>query len=220
MSRDQNKNREYFLKYLGEQDKRIKRFTEVLHSLEDQKPEKAVQCKHMLVNMLKDAISASYSVGETYEQISVRISKYLSTLNEVKITDYREMIDALAFGILFPNHNLENIMQTEMFDDALVCQMKDYILKGTYSKQDAIVKFPEQYQVFYKYLNGDICVAEFLEYMENKWYDTCKESAFYDTHKNANEVYVGYWCWVAAAVLKMTSQQSCHSKYIPSEVIR
>ena len=68
-------------------------------------------------------------------------------------------------------------------------------------------------------LENKISTEKFIEYMDKTWYDSCKDFSFYDAHNNKNKTYTGYWCWLAAAVLKIRSINNVSGKYIPTEVI-
>jgi hypothetical protein len=72
---------------------------------------------------------------------------------------------------------------------------------------------------FCDFIDDKIKKNEFIEFMDNQWYDTCKDCSFYDSHKNDQKTYTGYWCWLAAAIIKMKSIKDISGKYIPVEVI-
>jgi hypothetical protein len=55
--------------------------------------------------------------------------------------------------------------------------------------------------------------------MENLWYSTCEEFSWFDTHKSKENVYMGYWSWLAAAIIKKKGIKVEKMKYVPLEFI-
>ncbi|MCF1192962.1 PoNi-like cognate immunity protein [Mangrovimonas sp. AS39] len=45
-------------------------------------------------------------------------------------------------------------------------------------------------------------LSELKFFLENKWYQCLKGSGYYGTHKS-NEIHRGYWCFLAAAIVKI-----------------
>lgn len=221
MSRAQFMNDQYFEEYINSQKQRIVKFSKVLESLDPTDQKKIVQCKAYLVEFNKNLLSAEYSAGRSKEQIKRTFTEYLSLLKDVPISSYADMVDALALAILYDcsESDIAAILNETKFDDALTRKMKDYILSGAYSTCKASLEYESHYQVFDEYLNGELDLKEFLKYMENGWYNSCTDFAFFDAHKNIENVYTGYWCWLAAAVLKMNAVTEVVSSYIPVELL-
>lgn len=221
MSRAQFMNDQYFEEYINSQKQRIVKFSKVLESLAPTNQKKIVQCKVYLVEFNKNLLSAEYSAGRNKEQIKRTFMEYLKLLKDVPISSYAEMVDGLALAILFDctESDIPAILNEMKFDDALTRKMKDYIRSGAYSTYKASLEYESHYQVFDEYLNGELDLKKFLTYMESGWYNSCADFAFFETHKKTENIYTGYWCWLAAAVLKMNAVTKVVSSYIPVELL-
>ncbi|MEY8356764.1 PoNe immunity protein domain-containing protein [Lachnospiraceae bacterium 54-53] len=227
MSRDSLKSKEYFDNYISYEDHRITKFTDVLNKLPAEESEKIRQCKQYLSTFYKNKLSAMYSAGYDKSSIKSIAEQYLTYSEQSGIGAYSDMVDALSLAIVFDfspdmlKHTLEN----PMFDDALVLFLKGMIKnKPVYSGEVKLI-YPEQYELFLEILSdSDLSAAEekVVRFIEHQWYPLNKDMAWFDSHKNPNDVYSGYWCWLAAAIIKIKKMDkgkfvSC--KYIPLDLL-
>ena len=44
---------------------------------------------------------------------------------------------------------------------------------------------------------------ELKYFLENEWYNSFKGTPLYEQHKMSHSIYSGYWCFVAAAIVKI-----------------
>lgn len=107
----------------------------------------------------------------------------------------------------------------DKYDDALVEELKNYVFNENTKCKNAELMYPNDYGIFLDFLNKKVSTDEFIEYMDNDWYASCKECYFYDSHKTDNETYTGYWSWLAAAILKMMAINNAACRFIPSDLI-
>jgi len=217
MSRAQFMDDAYFEEYISTQQNRIVKFSETLQSIDNSQYDKIIQCKKYLIVLYKNLLSAEYSAGKEKKQLQETFLKYLKLQNEVTVSNYAELTDTLALTILFecPETECSNLLATSQFEDSLTKKLKEYVRTGRYTIQNGTLNYPEHYQIFEDYLNQDVHLQNFIDYMEYQWYSSCQNFSFYDAHKSNAKVYIGYWCWLAAAILKMNSEKNIHSLYIP-----
>ena len=212
MSIAQFMNDEYFEEYIFAQNKRIKKFSEALGMSDT--PQKKELCGKYLLGLYKNLLSAEYSLGKNRNQLAETFAKYIELADRLPVSDYAEFTDSLSLMILFDYSECENLLNTQKFNDSLTLKLKEFIRGKNYTPLKKSLAYPEYYGIFDGYLNNETSLNDFTEYMEKKWYESCREFSFYDTHKSPENVYTGYWCWLGSAVLKMKGE-TCISKYIP-----
>ena len=211
--RAQFKNDSYFNKYIEEQTKRIEKFKDT-HV--DGKAESSRVVT--LSNLYKDLIYAKYSYGCSISDIKSTVKEYLELLaaNTTSISSYNDMIDILSFIIVFrPDVKETPILNYSKYDDALVLSLKSYIKKNTINVDgDKKLTHPKEYKPFYDYLTDVIDEDEFKKFMDKEWYDSCTNCSWYNSHKRETDTYVGYWCWLAAAICKI-KKNGIDNQYVP-----
>ena len=207
-TRAQFKDKAYFDEYITTQRERIEKISSEPNSSSE-------SGERMLGNMYMDLISAEYSDGMSKEEISADVNDMFSHIKTVD--SYGAMVDYLSLAILFniSNDKISSILSNDQYDDDLVSKLKD-ALGSTASGEG--VKY-ENYQTFDDMLNDKISSEEFLNYVNNNWYDDSKDRYWYDSHNSSENTYTGYWCWVGAAVAQIKNIDTNGSKYIPSELI-
>ena len=222
MSREFYKDDRYFEDYIMCQNKRIEKFTDTLNKLGEGDSTKTAQCQRYLANFNRDLMSAKYSIGASRQEVQKLYMKYLEAVKNSSVADYAEMVDILSLAILLDVsiENIECVLKNTAFDaDALVSVLKNIIQKKDLATESDDLLFSEIYGVFYQYIRGNVDKGKFLKYMEEEWYDSCKNFSWYDSHKSAENVYVGYWSWLAGAVLKMNTIIVTDRRYIPCDLL-
>lgn len=103
------------------------------------------------------------------------------------------------------------------FDDALTINLKRALNREEVKECLDIdeLKYPTYYIIFLDYLYNRVALSELVDYVLNEWYQASAELSWYDSHLSKENVFVGYWCWVAAAVIRMKGETARASKYIP-----
>lgn len=222
MSRECYKDDRYFEEYIIFQNKRIERFTETLRSLQGKDAARVAQCERYLANFYRDLIAAKYSVGASKQEVGRCVRMYLEALKNCAIADYAELADVLSFAVLFELSvsDVCFVMEYTAYDsDALVCALKNHVESSVALAETDALLFPKDYGVFYHYIQGSVNLDSFLAYMEEEWYASCGDFAWFDSHKSVENIYVGYWSWLAGAVLKMNSVQVTDKRYIPCALL-
>ena len=209
MLRDKMKNEEYFEKYLFHQFERISAMKERVTEFSDVKSKKSI-CLGFLANYYRDYINALYSAGKSYDEVKKAFKEYVSVLSQIKITSYSDYINVVAMSVLFDISISDMKLVEEYMKDKLVNLLLN-------EKSDNIdLLYPNEYKIFSDYLE---CLSDFdsiRTYMSDKWYEGCKELSWFDSHKSTEDVYTGYWSWVAGACLKIRGENDVQIPYVPN----
>lgn len=223
MVRDIYKDEQYFINYLSYQKKRIQKFEDVLKQLSESEVDKIAKCERFLVDFYKDTFTASYSAGMTFEDTKQYFVQYLNALEKCGVSSYTELVDVLSLMILFEMReiDLKKLRINGRYEDPLVKELENYIKNSENLDEvnSGELRYPEYYNSFYQYLCDGIPTDELISYMEYEWYPSSKGLPWYDSHMSDENIYAGYWCWLAAAVLKIKSVKHSKGKYIPVDLI-
>lgn len=225
MIRDTLKSESYFLAYFQEEDKRIAKFKSTLNGLPPEKEKQRVQISRFIATIYRNYVSAMYSSGAKIEAISDTFNVYLDYLKLTKVSDYAETIDVLSLAILtnVDYNSVKSVLKPE-FSDSLTIALEDYLKGGSVEIQTQELKFPSQYFHLWEFLKfkEDTDIFEIVSYVSSKWYNSCKDMYWYDTHNSDENIYVGYWCWLAAAIIKISGKHLNNDssyRYLPVDLI-
>lgn len=206
MLRDAYKDREYFERYIENEDIRIKRFSNVLEIFLGKDSKRELECKKHISSFIKNKISAMYSAGYSKSEIGVQVCEYLKYVSQIGELSYADYIDVLSYIVLFDinSEGSELLVQEKMCDnDALIRAIKGYITNKELKIDNTDLMFPDLFGIYVQYVLEKCPDIEFAEFMNNKWYLLNKDSYWYDTHLSSNDTYNGYWNWLGAALVKM-----------------
>ena len=221
MLRDIIKTSAYFNAYIENEDKRIAKFSEKLSTLVDEN--KKSQCEGYIASFIKNKMSAQYSRGDSREEVRKTFDAYLEHIGKSKISSYADYVDMLSLLVIFnvDTSKLRGLKSEGVKNDALMQSLLSHIVKKASDKKISVLAYPDTYSSFYDFLEEKISEKELLDFVSTKWYASCKDVYWYDSHKSKENTYAGYWCWLAAAVLKIknghfSTEISC--KYFPSDL--
>lgn len=219
MSRDSINSAQYFEKYIAEQNIRIKKFENILNELPKNDKKKIRQCERYLANYYKDLMAAEYSAGQDENQINNIFKKYVSAICQCDDIDYAELADILSLSIIL-KVNVDDVIKKECIKplkDELISYLLSFIEEYSYESKELL--YEQYYRIFMDYALEKVSTQDFLYYIENEWYDSSKQFSWYNNHESKENVYVGYWCWLAAALIKLQGGVVKDSKYIPVDLI-
>ena len=208
MLRDKIKDEGYFEKYLSQQVCRISVMKDRLTEFSDDRNKKNI-CFRFLADYYRDYINALYSAGKTYDEVKKAFDEYINIVFECGVSSYSDYVDTLAMAIVFDTDVSDIKLTEDYMKDKLVC----LLLKE--EADNSKLFYPNEYKAFTDYLEGIIDLDLFRTFMSDEWYDKCKELSWYDSHKSAENVYNGYWSWVAGACLKIKGEDNIHVSYAP-----
>lgn len=220
MNRDRYKSVQYFERYIDKQKERIEKFLNILSTIPENDKKKRGECTRYLANFYKDLLSAEYSAGRSAQAMKGICEMYISALSECSITEYAELVDVLSLAILFnmKSTEIKKINYDTSFHDKLVLSLKKQI-DGETQLLDTKLIYPNYYGIFYQYLSGGVNREEFLDAINTKWYAASCEFAWHDSHKGKGDTYVGYWCWLAGAILKIKNVKEAQSFFVPDRLL-
>ena len=224
MIRDTLKNKNYFEKYIAYEKSRINKFTEIGKNISPEDTNRYSQCMRYIASFKRNLISAMYSAGYSKFDLDKEVRSYLYLINEIGSSSYSENIDVLSLVVLFniSREEINGIIEFSAYEDALTSTLKANIfVSGNNNISSEMLLYKEKYYPFVQYLNGELDVQAFREYLESSWYESNRDSYWFDSHKSQSDTYAGYWCWLAAATLKIkkTPLEYSSIKYVPYELI-
>jgi hypothetical protein len=213
MIRDYLKDKAYFEAYIESTNKRIDKFMAIAENLSNSQIEQKKKCLEVVAGLEKNLINALYSAGRDKVETTSVVKEYINNIGKVGVNSYNDYIDILSLAVVFevPNNKVKDNLR---FKDGIT----EYLKTGDRGEISNL-KYADFYGVFADYVTDKISTEDFSSYMENKWYSNCEEFSWYDTHKSKENVYTGYWSWLAAAIMKKKSVQKQNIKYIPIDYI-
>jgi hypothetical protein len=233
MYRDKLKDLAYFEKYLKYQNTRIEKFlslakqTEISKGLSDSGVQKAYG---FVVKFLLDNLYASYSCGKPPKELCQIYEILADASMKVNFLSYSQLIDIASFAVLLkPEHAIKekivNIINKKPQDDILLEGFGNFLEGKGFVYTSKNFKFKD----IYKEISGVLAQSNknkqlelLADYIKNNWYDSNKESAWYDSHNSKEDIYVGYWCFEGLALsvaLGLNSKKLIGMDYIPDGLI-
>jgi hypothetical protein len=233
MNRDKLKDSAYFEKYLKYQSTRIEEFTSLAKKTENAKglSDTGTQKAYgFVVEFLLNNIYASYSCGNTIEELRNIYESLINTSMKVNFLSYSQLIDIASFAVLLhPERNIKtnviSIITKNSHDDILLEGFGNFLEGKGFVYTSKYFKFMGVYKDISTVLtqsDKNKQLELLVGYIENSWYDSNKESAWYDSHKSKEDVYVGYWCFEGLALsvaLGLDSKKLAGVNYIPDGLI-
>lgn len=222
MFRDNYKDENYFKNFIEKKEKLIKNSKAVRDS-DPKDSQKYRRCNISLSLDYLDYLKAKCSVGASYKELKKIAEEYIKLIEEGSAGSlyYDKVVEALSMIIVYDINTpkLDLLLGYTEKEDRILDGIKNYIKNGIFESK--LTNTWPGYQEFDKYVSGITNLEDFEKFMEKRWYSTCRGCAWYNTHKNQNDVYAGYWCWLAAAVIKIRGEKLDHDiKYVPSIPIK
>ena len=220
MIRDKRKSEEYFKEYIDYQNARIiskeKKLAEIDTDIEKKNRINLSQIKYKM-----DLIFAEYSAGYLPADIKKTVESAIDTAVEMPQVSFEFLLNILALQVILDdpykiNKLLEKYNRIITGDKLLncfakyVCEKK-IVWEGTFSISsifdclDKIDTIEDKENVLITYLAT--------------WYENRKDASWYESDKNNNNVYVGYWSFESAAIVKIfdiKESKISESIYYPS----
>jgi hypothetical protein len=215
MSRDKLKDQSYFENYISSTKKRIDKFMMTAEKLDTSQTEQKKKCLEVVAGLERNLINALYSAGREKKEVEGVVKEYIDIVNnnKVGINSYNDYVDILSLSVIF-KIPISKTGEYSKFEDGMTEYLKSGDIEKIYN-----LKFADFYGAFADYITDKISTADFSSYMENKWYSTCEEFSWFDTHKSKESVYMGYWSWLAAAIMKKKAVQKEEITYVPIDFI-
>jgi hypothetical protein len=232
-NRDNLKDAAYFERYLKHQDERISKFVSLAGKAENAKGLSSSETQRaygFVVKLMIEKLYASYSCGKTAEKIRQIYGTLVDVSKKINSLSYSQLIDIASLAVLLRSERdiktkVISMMDKDRRTDILLDGFSNFLAgKGfIYNAKD--FKFRE----VYKELSAVITQSDknkqielLAEYIKNTWYASNKDSAWYDSHKSREDIYVGYWCFeglALAVALGLETRKLSGIEYIPDDLI-
>lgn len=195
---DKYKTPDYFQKYISSQTIRIEKFKQVLIGCGESEKSKIYR---ILSDRYKDLISAQFSCNEDIIKIKASFVEYAECVYAAGYSCYSEYIDFLSLQIILGIKDV-SIEAPKEYDDDLSRILNAYIHDSNYELTGYLYE-TRYYSVFADYCKGSLTFAELMDYVTNKWYLSSLGFYWFDSHLKDFDVYTGYWCYIASAVIRI-----------------
>lgn len=154
---------------------------------------------------------ATFTAGYSIEKFKEEYLKFVDSLVPVwhSNSGYDEMLWALSIGILLgidetTFDKLVDLVKKDDPEDYLI----DYLIQSRHPEWTIRINynFPRPYGFTRKIIeeeNSEKAVSLLKEYLTKKWYQGCRDEAWYDLHKENIDNYYGYWSFESGALCKL-----------------
>ncbi|HIP34122.1 MAG TPA: DUF1911 domain-containing protein [Bacteroidia bacterium] len=183
----------------------------------------------------KKGIDLMYENWEKYKN-NYKYSKYrkIKYLNQYTFSGYMQMAQILSLGILLnvPKEYIEKfaeIIDKDNVKDFLFEFLLNYKLNNrkfikeeSYSHVFHINERLGLLKEIIKKTEKTKAEKELKFFLEKKWYQSFKGTPLYNSHKNNHNTYIGYWCYIVAAIVKIKKLDDCSFKmnqYYPKDLL-
>lgn len=188
----------------------------------------------------QDFNSAVSLMSEYWEKNHLGINFYLKNgtpkyLKQYTLTSYLNILDLLSIGVLVEGISNEYLKMIEDFIDK--DEVKDYLFEFliNYWDKERPLIYEESYEDLFlinerfgrlkkviKERNKETAQKEIAYFLNKEWYDCFKGTPIYNQHLNKHNTYVGYWCFVAAAIVKIKDLDDSsfrNNEYYPKDLV-
>lgn len=209
MIRDRIKDAKYFEEYIAYQADRIFGKKEKLAACMDDDA-KADRIRLSLLHYQLDMIFAKFSNGEGKREIEKVLEESLNTAAAMAKVDYESLMNLLSIAILYDVKkeavSLIHKHRDAILGDKLLNCLAQFIENGAriWDGKFLVKTAFDRLNDFGISLDKETVMQSYLE----AWYDLHNDAAWYDSHKNQNDTYVGYWCFEGAALARVFALDS------------
>lgn len=202
--RDKRKDLSYFNSYIEYQECRIKKKTAKLadNNGNSMKIEKINQS---LLMYKSDMLYAQFSVGADKNELLLYLDDALQTASQLNTIDYETLLNLLSIAVMLEAKNscMEVIEKHKELvqKDKLLNALAKYIESGRFVWMGKFL-IGELYNILDN-LVGEAEKESIMKIYLGNWYTAHKDFAWFDSHKNDKDTYVGYWSFESAALVKI-----------------
>lgn len=202
--RDKRKSEDYFSSYIDYQEGRISKKSAKLSEGESDSA-KVERINQSLLRLKTDMVYAQFSAGADKNILSNYLEDALKTASQVISIDYETLLNLLSLSVLLgikvESSEIISKYGDVIRDDKLLNCLAKYIeygkvvwegafaIKGIYDNLNDLANATDKVSIINVYLSD--------------WYDAHKDFAWYESHRNDKDTYVGYWSFESAALTKV-----------------
>jgi len=156
-------------------------------------------------------------------------------LDQYTFSSYLGILELISLGILL---DISDDIFEKLIKHVERDNVKDFLLDYLfcYRKPNRKPLETESYEKFYDIndrlgrLKSIIKIDDITKthnelqyFLEKEWYNSFKGTPLYNSHKNPNDIYVGYWCFVSAAIVKIKQLNDTDfqdNQYYPKDFLK
>lgn len=194
-------------------------------------------------NMFSDEVYTDYKkmitlMNENWEKNSEKfvISKenQITVLDQYIFSSYIEKLETISLGILLNVPTTDMKLLGDLIDrDNVKDFLLEYLLKQSLNDRPKIQSesYKEYFHINERFFRlkdiitlNDKAVAqqEIKLFLEKDWKKAFDDTPFFQAHKSIHDIYVGYWCFVAAAIVKIKGLDDSsfrNNQYYPKDLV-
>ena len=208
--RDKKKNFQYFEEYINLHSKLLEK---IQINIENSNNDKERKERFMMAKGVAEynLLKALYSAGNSLENVK---KIYLDFLDDMEYffnenSSILYMYDVLSLAVLF---NIDKKTVNKLFiilekvnrEDGITNLYKKYFEKNI-KIENVKSSYGSPYDDLLKIMTKDIKNKknELLNYLRNLWYRGHSQAFWYNSHKDKQNSYVGYWSFEAGVIAKI-----------------
>ena len=189
-----------------------------------------------LLNDYEKTVNLFYesSLDKGAKLLSYRKGKKILVLNQYVLSEHFNVIDILSLGILLdvPLKNYQ-LMSSVLDKDSVKDSVFEFLLSS--KLEERCLTIEENFQAFSWYKDrfiriksiikendNDVAQNELKFFLEKEWYRSLHDTSTYNQHNVKGGRYVGYWCFLAAAIVKIKGLDDSSfrdNKYYPKDLL-
>jgi len=193
------------------------------------------------VSIIEDYKNAALLMKEYWYEGHLGVNFYIKNrkpvyLNQYTLTNFFNILDMLSIGVLIDEIDINSFNLVVDFIDKdevkdflfefLICEKinnRNHIDEESYKELFYINNRLGRLKTIITENNKEIAQRELKLFLENDWYQSFKDTPIYNQHLNPHNTYVGYWCFVAAAIVKIKKLDDSSfrdNQYYPKDLIK
>ncbi|WP_213422536.1 PoNi-like cognate immunity protein [Bhargavaea massiliensis] len=225
MVRDFLRDKNYFEEFIKDEEANIERYEQAMAMVIEQRGEddEGVQAGYtILTGYYFIKLNALYSAGRPIEEIRNLLPKVIELMKKSwDGNDYEQMLSTLSISVMLDIENnqfeqLIEMVRKHNLHDSLI----EFLIQGKQHEKSTLkgqllfeVPYLKLVQVIQS--NQTEAVIKLKDYLEKYWYEGHNDSGWYDTHKNSDDIYNGYWSFESGAVAKILRLDDSILKDVP-----
>lgn len=228
MIRDFLKDEKYFDEFLRYENERIEKFNTAINTVINQRgtEDEGVQRTYISISgFYFNKLRAMYSYGCSLEEIKALLPEAIDVMEKSwkPESGYVQMVWMLSIGIMLDMNDdqfekLNNLVKGHSVQDFLI----NFLINSRNKTEWKVVDVKLLHEVPYAKLievikceDKDLSVIRLKEYLRLEWYEGHNDTGWYESHKNKNDIYCGYWSFESGAIAKILQLDDRILKGIP-----
>ncbi len=145
---------------------------------------------------------------------------FLIDLLSISILSNIKLKDAIPIIKFIDNDGVEDFLFNFLISS--LDENRKPMEKESYEEFFGINEMYGRLKTIIKETDKNIAEKELKYFLENEWYASFKGTPLYNQHNNPHNTYAGYWCFIAAAIVKIKGLDDSSfrdNKYYPKDML-